>query len=629
MIILPKRNCMEFFRRPFPRWALFLIDILITALSVPFAFLLRFNFDIPAKELEPMPYIFGIILSIRAIAFLVARLNAGMIRYTSTSDAARIAVTNFIVSALIAFSNIVSWEFAGIFFFPFSIIIMEYLLTTAGMVFIRLIIKTAFLEFAGKERQKMNVVIFGAGEAGMMTKNTLQRDAGIRYKTLAFIDDDEKKAGKKIDGVDVLHSGGIENFLRENDVDYLILAVPNMLQSRKQLIIEIAMSCDVKLLQLPPVNQWINGKLSFNQIRDVKISDLLGRDIIQLDKYKIGTEINDKTILITGAAGSIGSEIARQVLQFSPRKVLLFDIAETPMYYLELECTEKYRDKNFEIIIGDVRQKENLRLLFGKHKPNLVFHSAAYKHVPMMERQPLEAYRTNVIGSRYLADCSLEFGVEKFILISTDKAVNPTNVMGATKRAAEIYIQHLNGQNSTKFITTRFGNVLGSNGSVIPLFRNQIENGGPITITHPDVTRYFMTIPEACQLVLEAGFMGKGGEIFLFDMGESVKITDMAKKMIKLSGLELGKDIEIVYTGLRPGEKLYEELLNKEENALPTYHPKILIAKVRHYESSYLNKSISLLDGFCVNENEEQLVQQLKKLIPEFISQNSDYSRLD
>ncbi|MDO9511967.1 MAG: nucleoside-diphosphate sugar epimerase/dehydratase [Bacteroidales bacterium] len=620
---------MEFFKRPFPRWALLLIDLAITGLAIPSAFLLRFNFDIPAKELDPMPGIIFILISARFVSFLIARVHAGMMRYTSTHDAGRIALTNFVVSLLLGISNLITWQYAGIFYFPFSILIMEFLLTTVGMIFIRLLVKTAYLEFSGKERQKMNVIIFGAGQAGMITKSSLERDAGIRYKTLAFVDDDSKKAGKKMDGVTVHHSAELDNFLKNNDIDIIILAVQNMTKHRKQEIIEMALIYNVKILNIPPVNQWINGQLSFNQIRNVKIADLLGRDSIQLDALKIGREINGKIILITGAAGSIGSEIVRQILAFHPQKVLLFDNAETPLFYLELECIEKFRDKSFEVIVGDIRDKVKLEYVFEKYQPHLVFHAAAYKHVPMMERQPVEAYMTNVGGSRILADTSIKHQVEKFIMISTDKAVNPTNIMGATKRAAEIYIQNLNRLQKTKFITTRFGNVLGSNGSVIPLFKNQIENGGPVTITHPDVNRYFMTIPEACQLVLEASIIGNGGEIFIFDMGDSVNITDMAKKMIRLSGLELGKDIQIVYTGLRPGEKLYEELLTNEENTMPTHHPKILIGKIREYESEIIYNSLNEMEDICHENDNDLLVKKLKVLIPEFISQNSEYSKFD
>ncbi|MDZ7741274.1 MAG: UDP-N-acetylglucosamine 4,6-dehydratase family protein [Bacteroidota bacterium] len=339
-------------------------------------------------------------------------------------------------------------------------------------------------------------------------------------------------------------------------------------------------------------------------------------------------EIGEKTVLITGASGSIGSELFRQLARFRPGKLLLLDQSETPLYHLELECLDKFPDLDYEVIVADICNEKRMHNVFATFKPQIIYHAAAYKHVPMMENNPSEAIYTNIRGTRILADLAVEFGVKKFIMISTDKAVKPTNVMGASKRIAEIYVQSLSNE-STSFITTRFGNVLGSNGSVIPLFRQQIEKGGPITITHPEITRYFMTIPEACQLVLEAGAMGKGGEIFIFDMGQSVRIVDLARKMIKLSGLELGKDIQIKYIGLRPGEKLYEELLNDKENTLPTHHPQIMIAKVQQYEKSFIEEKVNLLISLFDAQENFEIVKNMKEILPEFRSKNSVYEQLD
>jgi FlaA1/EpsC-like NDP-sugar epimerase len=362
----------------------------------------------------------------------------------------------------------------------------------------------------------------------------------------------------------------------------------------------------------------------------VQIEDLLEREPIKLDEANINAQIKGKTILVTGAAGSIGSEISRQVAKFQPGKLILLDQAESPLYELEIECRENYSDVQSEVVIGDVRNFQRMENVFRTFRPNFVYHAAAYKHVPMMELNPSESILTNVLGTRNTADLAVKYGAEKFVMVSTDKAVNPTNVMGASKRIAEIYTQALNKvSTTTRFVTTRFGNVLGSNGSVIPRFKQQIESGGPVTITDPEITRYFMTIPEACRLVLEAGCMGKGGEIFIFDMGKSVKIIDLARKMIQLSGLEPGKDIEIAVTGLRPGEKLYEELLNNKENTLPTHHPKIMIARVAEYEFEKAAADISELVSLFNGQNNVEIVSKMKAMVPEYVSNNSVFEKLD
>ncbi len=379
---------------------------------------------------------------------------------------------------------------------------------------------------------------------------------------------------------------------------------------------------------MPAISKWINGELSFKQIKKIKIEELLERDEILLDEALIKPELTGKTILVTGAAGSIGSEIVRQVSLFNCKKLILLDIAETPLFYIELELKERFPDKIFEIIISNISNEFFMEDLFKSNNIDIVYHTAAYKHVPMMERNPAAAIKNNVLGTKILADLSVKYGIKKFVMISTDKAVNPTNVMGASKRIAEIYVQALNQKNKTHFITTRFGNVLGSNGSVIPIFHEQIEKGGPITITHPEITRYFMTIPEACQLVLLAGAMGNGGEIYIFDMGQSVKIIDLAKKMIVLSGLKLGRDIQIKFTGLRPGEKLYEELLASKENTIPTSHSKIMIANVRYYQLDEISNNIDKLIDLIHNDS-FSIVRKMKEIVPEFKSQNSEYEIID
>ncbi len=424
------------------------------------------------------------------------------------------------------------------------------------MITFRIVVKIAYLEMVNPSGAKTKVIIFGAGEAGLITKRALDRDMGIRYKVIAFIDEDKNKWGKKIEGVDISGLEKLDEMLSGNDVDNLIISVQKLRPEKKQAIADICMAYKTKVFTVPPVSSWINGELSFNQIKKINIEDLLERDEIKLDTEKISQDLSGKVIMVTGASGSIGSELVRQIMNFNPEKIILIDQAESAMYDLENELTGKFEFRNFEIAIADICNEVRMDQAFRLFKPAIIYHAAAYKHVPMMENNPSEALFTNIKGTKIIADLAVKHGVEKFIMISTDKAVNPTNVMGASKRIAEIYVQSLNQKTTTQFITTRFGNVLGSNGSAVTLFKKQIEQGGPVTVTDPEVIRYFMTIPEACRLVLEAGMMGKGGEIFLFDMGKPVKIVDLAKKMIRLSGLEIDKDIQIKFTGLRPRRKI-------------------------------------------------------------------------
>jgi FlaA1/EpsC-like NDP-sugar epimerase len=617
-------------KKNLPRGIIFLIDLGMVFFSLILAYLLRFNFSIPEVEIKTFRYVFPVLIGFRAISFFLSSTYSGIIRYTSTRDVQRILVTNFAVSGAIALLNLITFQIFGVYAVPYSILIIEFLVTVFGMTTFRLLVKVIYLELMNPNREKTHVVIFGSGESGLITKRTLDRDAGTRYKVLAFLDDDPKKSGKKIEGIPIYNTAKhLESLLEENEIKHLIIAIQSLSPKRKQEIVDTCLKYNVKVMHVPPVMNWINGSLSFKQIKKIRIEDLLEREPIRLDATRIREQLHGKRILITGAAGSIGSEIARQVTQFSPDKVVLLDSAESPLHDLEMEFSDRNLSAIIEPVVADIRNQDRMENVFRHFKPHVVFHAAAYKHVPMMEHNPSEAILTNILGTKCVADLADQFKVEEFVMISTDKAVNPSSIMGATKRIAEIYIQSLNTKSDTRFVTTRFGNVLGSSGSVIPRFNKQIEAREPITITHPDIVRYFMTIPEACQLVLEAAAMGKGGEIFIFDMGSPVRIVDLAKKMIQLNGLELDKDIRIAYTGLRPGEKLYEELLANEENTIPTHHEKIMIAKVKEYAFDEVKAHIEELIALFGAQDNRAIVLKMKQIVPEYISNNSIYEQLD
>ena len=612
-----------------PRWIIFLIDLLICTGALLLAYQLRFNFRVPETEIRLWKISFTTVILVRALSFFISKIYSGIIRYTSTKDALRVFFTISVGSIIMGLSNFISVKIIGVYLVPFSVLIIEYFASVFSLTAFRILVKTIYQELKNPTRDKKQVIIYGAGEAGLITKRALDRDAETRFRVIAFIDDDPSKAGKTVEGIRIFQTDEMYQLFFANRVENLILSVQNLSTEKKQFIVDKCLSNDINILNVPPVTTWINGELSFKQIKKVKIVDLLERDPIQLDFDVIRKQLTGKTILITGGAGSIGSEIARQIIPFKPKHLVILDQAESALYDLELELNENFRWKNFETVIADIRQYERMERVFNHFKPEVVFHAAAYKHVPVMESNPSEAILTNVQGTKIIADLSLKYNAEKFVMVSTDKAVNPTSLMGATKRIAEIYCQSLNKISTTKFITTRFGNVLDSNGSVIPRFKKQLEEGGPITVTHPDIERFFMTIPEACQLVLEAGAMGNGGEIFIFDMGKSIKIVDLAKKMIKLSGLNLGTDIQIIYTGLRPGEKIYEELLANKETTLPTHHSKIMIAKVREYDFPTIEKEIiELIDLFKL-QNNEVIVKKMKSIVPEYVSANSQFQKLD
>lgn len=624
-MILPKSST--------PRWVISVIDLLISLFSLAFAYLIRFdlkaNEELISSEWAILSKSLPVYIVVKWIVFNRFQVHKGLVRHTSTEDLKRIFYSITVSSLIFLVLGLVRYYYYdGYFLFPSSVLVMEFLVSFFLTMTMRFTIKLIYLESIRSKEQKERVIIYGAGVSGLITKRTIEKDVRISYDIIGFLDDNKKLKGTRLEGVSIYHTSQLTSLIREEGVTELIIAIQDPDEDHRKEVVEICLAEKVNVQQVPNPKSWINGEFSARQINKIRIEDLLGRKPIVLSADKIAKELENKVILVTGAAGSIGSGIVRQIAEYNPKEIILLDQAESPMYDLQNELHYGFPSLNFTVVIGDITNMERMRHLFVTCRPELVFHSAAYKHVPLMEDNPSEALNTNVLGTHNLVDLSLEFNVDKFIMISTDKAVNPTNVMGASKRIAEIYAQGKNSLGKTKFITTRFGNVLGSNGSVIPLFKRQIEQGGPITVTDPNVTRFFMTIPEACQLVLEAANMGKGGEIFVFDMGDSVKIIDLAKKMIQLSGLEEGKDIEIKVTGLRPGEKLYEELLSSGENTIPTHHPQILIAKVRTSDEEVMRSIEALTELFGFQDN-LRIVSMMKEIVPEFISNNSEFSKLD
>ncbi|MCA1752761.1 MAG: polysaccharide biosynthesis protein [Flavobacteriales bacterium] len=613
-----------------PRWIIFLIDTCIVFFSFFAAYMLRFEFSLPQREVMPLLLAMPVFMIIRIISFLIGRTYAGIIRYTGTEDSVRIIKVIAAGSLLMALLNPLKFFLLdGYYFLPFSIIIIEAMISAVLLIAFRLGVKMLYLELRNPRSERERVIIYGAGEAGIITKRTIDRDAGTKYTAYAFIDDNRGKRGKRMEGAPIFHTDELADLLENEEIAHIILSIQHPESENRRRVIDTALQHQTDVLSVPPANNWINGELSFKQMRQVAIDDLLGRDVISLDDGNVEKQLRGKTILVTGAAGSIGSGLVRQVARYNPGRLVILDQAESPVYDLENELRNDFPALELEVVIGDIRQRERMENVFRSFRPEVVYHAAAYKHVPLMELNPGEAVFTNVLGTKNMTDLAVEYEVEAFVLISTDKAVNPTSVMGATKRTAEIYAQASNARGKTKFITTRFGNVLGSNGSVIPLFKKQIEAGGPVTVTHPEVTRFFMTIPEACGLVLEAGAMGEGSEIFVFDMGDSVKIIDLARQMITLSGFEVGKDMEIKITGLRPGEKLYEELLNDAENTLHTHHPRIKRAQVRPNIFTEVAEQTEALIALFHSQDNAGMVQKMKSIVPEFKSMNSEFSKFD
>lgn len=623
------------------RWLILLMDVVVSGVTFVLATLIRFNFDLTYFDVNLFKYHFLVVIAVRTLFFYLTKTYHGIVRHTSMEDASLIFRAVFSSTiVLILISVMASGSWGQYFRIPLTIMVIDFFILLFAMLFIRLTIKAGYdylLRNSGSDSKK--VIIYGAGLLGMIAKNTLLRNKSKNIEVLCFIDDNPNMVGKTIEGIKVLSRKDamliyLSNEKKKKEID-VIFAIGAINISNKNEIIDEFLELGVSMKSIPPAEQWINGELSVNQIQNIKIEDLLDREQIRLNNSLIQDHIFGKRIFITGAAGSIGSEIVRQLIPFHPKELILIDQAESGLYDLETELkrihSSKINGTEINVEVCNVTDETLVNHLFQHYKPEIVFHAAAYKHVPMMEKNPYNAFKVNVRGTKIVADFSSKYKVEKFVLISTDKAVNPTNVMGATKRMAEIYVQSLNSneKNDTRYIVTRFGNVLGSNGSVIPLFKKQIESGGPVTVTHPDIIRFFMTIPEACQLVLEAGAMGKGGEIFVFDMGKPVKIAHLAKKMILLSGYEPNVDIKIEYTGLREGEKLYEELLGNGEIELQTHHSKIKIAKLQIYDYERINRELEQICKNLIYKSNMDIVSFLKQEIPEFLSNNSIYELLD
>ncbi|PWH82379.1 polysaccharide biosynthesis protein [Algibacter marinivivus] len=611
------------------KWLVFGIDLTLILFTFFLAYFIRFNFtlnfDLNQFFVE-LPFVFGV----SAVSFLIIGSFKSVIRHTGFTDVVNVfksvalmSLTCIAVVLFNRFTNIVPG-----FTIPLSIIVMHALLSFVVLSSSRLLFKMTYKYLKCKLLLTKRVLIYGTGDSAIVTYNALLSNAKTSFNTIAFVDDDIKKNGKLINGVPILSYNNLdENYVISNDIDEVIVAHQNADTNKLMKLIDNLADSGVKVTKVPPIEQWINGELSAKQIKQVQIEDLLGRPPIEIDNPNLLNEFRGETVLVTGAAGSIGSELVNQLSNFDVKHLILVDQAESALYDVQQDLKRDGKH-NYTAIVADIRDGLRIDTIFQTHKPTMVFHAAAYKHVPLMEKSPYEAIKINVNGTKLLADTASRYNVKKFVFVSTDKAVNPTSVMGATKRMAEMYISCLQKESKTKFITTRFGNVLGSNGSVIPLFKKQIENGCALTLTHKDITRYFMTIPEASQLVLEAGTMGKGGEIFIFDMGESVKIYDLAKNMIKLSGLRYPEDIDIKITGLRPGEKLYEELLANGENTLSTYHKKIMISKTRELDYARVKSEIEEL---CITNRfqNNNIVMKMKSLIPEYKSNNSEYEKFD
>lgn len=636
---------MAYTIRILPRWLVFLLDLVLVCLCLILSRMLKLNFRWIAVD-AGLRLMMAVVLVLNAILFYIFKSYAGIVRYTNVEDAQRLVMVNAIAS----FFYLVLNTFVPIFhfgnFFTLQIVTINFLITTFVIISYRFAVRYCFNFYKslsqGPGISKKKVAVFDTSADGLHLKKVMNSLPNGDMQVVAFLDDSFSAAGKLLEGIPIYstHDSSIAK-LKAEGVELLIVANKHIEKQKLNNLVDSCLTVGIRIQQVPGMQDWLNGKVDTHQLQNINIEDLLEREVIKIHNEAIYSDLKDKRILVTGAAGSIGSELVRQLMNYRPSLIILCDNAETPMHDFHLELLEKNKHANVKAYLGDIKDRHRMEHLFEVYNPEIVFHAAAYKHVPLMEDNPSIAVLNNVLGTKILAELAVANSVEKFVMISTDKAVNPTNVMGASKRIAEIftqsYFKHLtrdidrDNPNTvvTKFVTTRFGNVLGSNGSVIPRFKKQLEKGGPITVTHPEITRYFMTIPEACILVIEAGVMGKGGEIFVFDMGKPVKIVDLARKVIKLAGKVPDVDIKIEFIGLRPGEKLYEELLSTAENSKPTYHDKIMIADVRQYDFSVVERRIDKLISSAKQHYTLETVYLMKELVPEFVSNNLAYEKIN
>jgi FlaA1/EpsC-like NDP-sugar epimerase len=628
-----------------PQWAIFFIDIFISIAALFISYMVRNEFSFNQIDKTIFFKNSVILVSLCVPIFIFLKTYAGIIRLTTIQDAVRIFVAVVLINAGFVVVYLIASVFFHKSFISITTLVINGFVGFVMLIIYRLAIKHFFSYFKNLKIDNKNVIIYGANEEGIGTRRTLEQDQQIHYRITAFIDYDVTKTKKVVDGINTYHPSDLPKLILQEKVDELIIASETLSAEKKNELIDICLDKGVKVLHTPPIRTWVNGQLSTRQIHKVTIEELLERESIPTNDAVIEAQVKNKRILITGAAGSIGHELVRQLARFNPEVIILVDTAETALYELELSLKTQFKNKQFRYFVADVRNYRRIENIFRECKPHHVYHAAAYKHVPLMELHPYEAVATNVIGTKNIADLAVKYSVEKFVLVSSDKVAHPSSVVSATQRIAEIYVQslyrHLNQkkgrENSidetgdekhsvTQFITTRFGTVLGSNGSVIPRFAAQIKHGGPVTVTHPDISRYFITIPEACQLILEAGSLGRGGEVFVFSMGNMIRILDLANKMIRLSGLIPGVDIEIKYTGLRPGEKLHEELFDAAEYVTHTHHDQILIATVKEYNYEEVVEDMnSLITMIQFAKDELEIIKMMRKMVPEYLNNHSVY----
>lgn len=623
-----------------PRWIILIMDIFVVTSSATFVAILVWSMGLDLFNAQYFEYIMPTYLFLNLLFFWLFRTYSGIIRHSSFIDAIKLGFASLATLISLVFINYIALFTSGSKIFMNSGLLINFVISFVALFVYRILVKQIFEKYLTESSNEnlMRGLIYGSDENAIAVANALLAERPRRFKVVGFVDKNKQNTAKRILNLPIINlRKRVPVLMRSVEAEVLIIADKNLTKEEKLVIVDECLEFNYKVFTVPLISDWEDQKNIAKKIKTFEIQDLLERKPIVLDNQSISNQLKGKVILVTGAAGSIGSEIVRQVIAFNPKIILVLDQAETPLHHLSLEMDKRVKDVKVISIIADVRKQEEIQHIFEKYKPQVVFHAAAYKHVPLMERNPAQAIFVNVQGTKNVADLAQKYNCESFVMVSTDKAVNPSNVMGASKRIAEKYVQGLhhknrlsgNEQYTTKFITTRFGNVLGSNGSVVPLFTEQIANGGPITITHPDIIRYFMTIPEACQLVLEAGAMGKGGEVYIFDMGKPVKIIDLAHKMIRLAGFTPEVEIKIKIVGLRPGEKLYEELLNDSAKTLPTHHNKIMIAQEKMEDFEVLSNAVEALIAEAERYNTNEIVMKMKAIVPEFISMNSDFVLLD